>query len=354
MGKGIESSQSECLSLSHLAAPQILLWQAHNPILLVIFCIVIVLLIIIYSVEHLSKWYDMMNIFVNNIPFQFVISSLEDYVKRGKDYPVTPFLKQTIAVIAFKPFTAELDVHSDLANQLTIPTLAATIESIRRAGMGRVVVVGVNADKDRSMVEEVFQRVYRQLNRNQPSEGPVTHLGHLEVAFCDGLVEDAQTSDANIKLNVPKATLMGLRRAVSAAQEGRSQEENVKAWLGDHETNHWQYIYLTAPDSVLNTRPSTLKTLQEQLNNGMVLLPWRFQLMPHEADVEQCAARDLFVHRLPHGEFFYDVHELDALELHPDKCCDEAKGPDFKPWKEVGEDCGKSWYVLQHFVFHWK
>jgi hypothetical protein len=294
----------------------------------------------------------MMFVYENDIPFNFAISTLEDYVNRGKDYPVVPFLNQTMAVVAFMSYS-EVGMHTVKANKLTTRTLAATIESLRRAGMGRVVVVGVDGDMDQTLVEESFQRAYKVHNHNQPSVGPVTHVGTMEVAFCNG--EDGKTSSSannnniNSKVNVPKATLMGLHKAFRAAQDGQSAQENVKAWLGDHDINHWKYIYLTEFDSVLNTRPSTLKTLQDHVDSGLILLPWRFQPIPHETDVRNCARRDLFVHQM--NQYFYDVHELDALDMHPDKCCDEVKGPDFKRWKEiakekeVSQDCGDSWYV---------
>ncbi|CAB9525723.1 expressed unknown protein [Seminavis robusta] len=296
-----------------------------------------------FSIEHLSKWYVMMNPYDNEIPLQNALKKLEHYVQRGPQYPVPkePALQQTIAVIAFMAYKNKM--AQEKANQLTTRNLAATVESLRRAGMGRVVVVGMKGDDDRKLAQEAFALVQKSVGSGiqQTKYGSdITQVGHMQVAFCDGRPEDSKTQFVDV--NVPKAALVGLRNAFLAAERG--DVDTAKPFLGDNTTpDYWKYVYLTEPDSILNTRPHTLQMLQQSADLGRVIVPHRFQPIPHETDVHGTQNRDLY---LPHAGDFYGVIELDALSLHPDKCCDEAKGPKFKPGLPPNfPDCGNFWYM---------
>jgi hypothetical protein len=98
------------------------------------------------------------------------------------------------------------------------------------------------------------------------------------------------------------------------------------------------------PDSILQTRPGALPALKAEIDKGNVLLPHRWQPIPHESDVrglDKGAAQFLW------EEEFEEVLELDPIRNH-DACCDENKGKEFKPGMPPYHAwCGKTrfWYT---------
>ena len=120
-----------------------------------------------------------------------------------------------------------------------------------------------------------------------PEPGGVKRVGHMEVEFARGHNGHA-TTDHHTK-NIPRAVLLGLRDAFGIAEKGANDHDAVvtmRTWLGDHPEDYWKFVYLTEPDSILATRPSTLQTIKEHAENGSVLIPWRLQPIPHESDVK--------------------------------------------------------------------
>ena len=291
----------------------------------------------------MSKWYAMMNIYVNDIPYRRAIEKLEKYLEGGKFYPVEkdPVLKEAISVIAFMPWK---DVQETKARHISVRSLAAVVESLRRAGFGRAVVVGLE-ENDRALANEAFSLVHLKIkDPSMPTPGGIKRLGHMEVEFALGHVGHAKTTHHS--MNIPRATLMGLRDAFRIAEQGNNDHESIvtmKTYLGDHPANYWKLIYLTEPDSILATRPTTLHAIKAYAEEGAVLIPWRLQPIPHEADVRGSLAAEKYLKE--EGDFA-EVLELDALGAEADKCCDEHKGPNHKPGLPPNfPECSNFWYM---------
>jgi hypothetical protein len=100
------------------------------------------------SVEHLSKWWKVLDFdFGAPLVWNVVADKLGTYIKNGaKDYPAPsqdpPVFVKTFATIAFQPYKASgknkiKELPMARAYNTTVVSLAATIESLRRAEMGR-------------------------------------------------------------------------------------------------------------------------------------------------------------------------------------------------------------------------
>merc|ERR1711865_295338 len=55
-------------------------------------------------------------------------------------------------------------------------------------------------------------------------------------------------------------------------------------WLSLSAQARWQYVLLTEPDLIVNTRPDALPLLGHALRQGGVLAPHRLQPIPHASD----------------------------------------------------------------------
>lgn len=273
---------------------------------------------------------------MRDIPFIKINQKLENYVQRGMGYPVAkqPAFSDTIAVVAFVPRKGNGNKFQEKkARDLTVRLLAATVESLRRAGFGRTVVVGMDNAEDSQLVEEAFKMIYSNIRDRSKlaMEGMPNKIGHMEVGFVQRSSEHAKTQAQD--KNVPKAALQGLREAF---------QNNDKAWLGTHNVDDWKYVYLTEADNVLSTRPSSLPVLKQQVEMGRVLIPHGLQPIPHQSDVSGTREGYLFVSGRGNP-----VMELNALDRYPGICCDEHKGPDHKPGLAPNHpECqsGKPWY----------
>jgi hypothetical protein len=297
-----------------------------------------------FSVEHMSKWFKILRwpetIIHERITHQFTI-----YIKNAPDQSYTmqerPIFEDTIAVIAFQAYKSENEPEK--GHDLTMKSLAATIESLRRAGFGRV-TVSILEDSEFDVVQDAFRYLLQLLEPSRvydPKE-IVTQIGLMEVGFA--VASSAYSRSLYVKTNMPRATLMGLRDAFlySELQESERSEamtKNMTAWLGSKVD--WKYVYLTEPDTILQARPSALKSLKAEVDKGSVLLPHRLQPIPHESDVKGMERTDRYVAET-------EVSEIISLDPNngDDACCDEQAGPAFKPGKPPNyEECGNFWYL---------
>ena len=284
----------------------------------------------------------MLLIFVQQEVYDTAMLRFDNYFSQSTTYPMEEDLSfiDTIAVIAFQPYRD--NKKPEQAYNLTLRSLGATMESLRRAGFGRVVVVG-DGENDPQLTQDTFRYMKRYIEPSVAIDDNtfVTKVGHMEVGYAKFNMTNAVTN--HIAKNVPKATLNGLKDAFDIAQKSGEQRtqhetEHMKIWLGEKEW--WSYVYLTEPDSILQTRPSTLKQLKEELENGMVLVPHRLQPIPHESDARGSSRDFLF---LPEEDF--PVVDLDAIGEN-DSCCDAHLGPGYKPGAPpMFESCGNFWYM---------
>lgn len=280
----------------------------------------------------------------NSIPYETITKRFSAYVNNADNIVMEadPLFKETIAVIAFQAY--KHSKHPEMGHNLTKLSLAATIESLRRAGFGRT-VVSVMVVEDFDIVQDAFKFLLDSVepdNKHNPEE-IVTQAGHMELGYAVIPQETARTKHLN--KNMPKATLLGLRNAFLYSQEDDDyklddvKKTAVESWLGSrHNTDYFKYVYLTEPDTILQTRPSSLAAIKAEVDTGAVLLPHRLQPIPHESDVRGSNPK-FFV-----SEEFKQVIELDPIGNH-DVCCDEQAGPDFKPGRPpYVEKCGGFWY----------
>lgn len=315
-----------------------------------------------FSVEHMSKWWKILLKWdtTNSIPLAKMKQQFQTYIQRRPTVAPSDVFQHTLAVIAFQKYQPGGQANATLEasyRELTTLSLAATIESLRRAGYGRVVVSGTGdvRSPDYALVQDAFRTLVEQhTNSESSSDRAITNIGHLEVGYAAAPVEYMRTS--SISKNIPKAAIMGLRDAFLNAEKDASEQsgdtiQNMTKWLGTrHPPSYWKYVYLTEPDSLLQTRPSALAGLAAEMNKGYVLLPHRLQPIPHESDVRGMSKTD---GRFVHETDFPNVLELDTTiqwdtdnENH-DACCDENRGPNHKPGKPPTMDAG----TCNHFFY---
>lgn len=289
-----------------------------------------------FSLEHLSKWWKMLQIFRSDQVYNTAMERFDSYLGKAATFELEKeqsFI-ETIAVIAYQPYKDGKAIEQ--AYNLTLKSLGATIESLRRAGFGRVVVVG-DGENDPQLTQDTFRHLQKQLDPSTDNAAIITKVGHMEVGYAKFNPQHAVTKRQ--EKNVPKATLDGLKEAfvVSKKSERTPEEEDyIKVWLG--EKLDWKYVYLTEPDSILQFRTSTLKQLKKEIDGGSLLVPHRLQPVPHETDARGWEKDFLY---LPEEDF--PVLDLDGEN---DSCCDAHLGPQHKPGQKPNhESCGNFWYM---------
>jgi hypothetical protein len=196
--------------------------------------------------------------------------------------------------------------------------------------------VGYN-QVDSELTQQAFQLLRNRTNNGaggiDNEQRPIASIGLMEVGF----VRVTNATTQFIEVNMPKAALDGLQQAF----KGGLESEETKLWLGSHHSREdasspWKYVYLTEPDTILQTRPWVLPQLVDALDEGFILVPHRLQPIPHETDVKGTKDKSRFVPAIGN---FSAVIELDALG--GDVCCDA--GID-KPGTTNYPKCGSFWY----------
>jgi hypothetical protein len=302
-----------------------------------------------FSIEHMSKWHKVLNLFQEKEEvFQSAVAKFDQYISMSVGNPQLEdaSFRETIAAIAFQAYTDAVSPAN--AYTFTVRSLGATIESLRRAGFGRVVVVGLHRDEEKFVADTVhlWQNLHstgegQPSKKYAPDEGIVGMLGHMEVAFVQASLESAVSMF--VEQNLPKAAVVGLHTAFKYAEipiptRTQLETEYIRTWLGTKED--YKYIYLTEPDCILNFRPSSMRQLKEEVDKGMVLTPHRLQPIPREYDAKGISREFLY---LP--ENFAPVLDLDVVGNH-DVCCDDWKGHNTKPGlPPFFPDCGNFWYM---------
>jgi hypothetical protein len=164
--------------------------------------------------------------------------------------------------------------------------LASTIASLANVvGMGRVVVwTGMN-NHDEEIVQETFRSLQRVWSENdgvvvdENNKSVTTKIGPMELGYVQVCKEETKTS--SVELNLPKAALQILQQAF----EGDLDDERTRQIFGTiTDKSYWKYVYLTEPDTILQTKPYALSQIQSALDDGLILAPHRLQPIPHQAD----------------------------------------------------------------------
>lgn len=296
-----------------------------------------------FSVQRLSSWIEATETLTDsdNVAFHVLLSKLYEYMKHIWMDDTTSAMQDTIAVIAFEPWTSRIKPHA--AYQLSVASLAATVASLIQASFVRVVVVGYNV-QDEEYANESFQLLLSLIPNQDTTSGNTTTTARQSVADKIHKTElayvRAETRDVislKTPINIVKGALTGLQ-AVFKGDTSMSTERRFE-WLGTtRNVSSWKYVYLTELDSILQTKPSSLPFLKIALDQGMILAPHELQPLPHEHDL---AGMKNTNKRVPNS-FANDSMILQLAPFSGAVCCDEYSRDD-KPWKQYPK-CESHWW----------
>jgi len=303
-----------------------------------------------FAVEHMSRWYKGLDMFTarhNDVAIQKITGNLMKYIadtpERTKLLVGRPLLHPTIAVISASVISdGDSDVRVSRARELTITTLGATIASLLRAGFGRIVCTGID-DADRDAVIATYHRLMEQYKDRGD------YIKTTEFAFVR-MDEELYKTDLE-DVNRPRGSIYGLQQAFQGAFNASYTEK----WIGElHEPSYWKYVYFTEPDLVLQTKYASLPAIHKALEKGRVLMPHRFEAMPHEADLTDNANNIVYDgsnHMLPARGKFTDILDLDGDE---DMCCDGGNNrPTFDKKNDPTDHACSDWWWNCGYTTKW-
>jgi hypothetical protein len=301
-----------------------------------------------FAVEHGSQWWRTMGSPQDSEAASVTASTYQAFVRRhlhGRsimEAQPTAILKPTIAVVAFSQNTLyPLDpattaertkVHE---REVTVFSLAATLASLIRIGLGRILVVG-HADHDAAAVAEAFRFLDQAddaIDRDSiQSSAPKANVLGTSLAYVRPTPEMMMNGGDDVQENVPKGAIAGLQHALTGRDEAWTQ-----TWLGKNKSaEDWQYVYYTEQDSVLQTRPTALLHLRDALDRGLIVLPHRLQPIPHQADAPRAARSGSFVS-------LDDLKSPTWVDSHG-HCCDSQERRMYQPDLPGYEPCGAPWW----------
>lgn len=260
------------------------------------------------AVEHMSKWWKIIDIFNHPPVLERFIELLDNFEQEPPSNIAFSGLRNTIALIAFMPYGRG---RTDGQGQaLTVSMLSACLRSMSRYGMGRVVVV-VPTIKDKNTYESLIPNLF----------------GETTVVF--RVAKEVKTRF--ITTNMPFGAIWGLQRAFE------SDDDN---WLGD--VTRWDAVYLTEPDTLLHIKPTILPELMDGvLNRGWILSPHRLQPIPHESDLPSRLTPIIVV---PDNEHY----KVKTVESYTTRCWDMGND---RPYGEEAtsprnpKKCDNFWYI---------
>jgi hypothetical protein len=278
-----------------------------------------------FGVEHLSKWWKLTRYQKHQTAYQTLGQRLGDYIRRivSMNEQVSSFSSKnevskvhnpwqdTLALVAYSPLVGPRAPQR--AQRLDAAVTAATLASLVQKGCRRIVLV---LDKNDFIYvsQNIWPAVVTWLKSNQSSSiHRIEHNDSWE-AYWDAREENASdqtrfpptvrvhktdlvlhTVDAHIpddqgrrQKRVPRQTLVALYHALQSSPPPQSQP----TWLG---TMPFKYIYYTEQDSLLHTSllPQSLSMFQSSLDRDELLIPHRWQPMPHASDFQWDESSDL-------------------------------------------------------------
>ena len=148
-------------------------------------------------------------------------------------------------------------------------------------------------------------------------------------------VTKEETNSTFIRMNMPKGALDVLQRGFKRNLDKKRTEE---LFGSTKDLSFWRYVFLTEPDTILQTSKWATPQLRAALDQGFILTPHRFQPIPHESDLSGMRD-DSHSKFVPATGNFSTVIHLKAV----DACCDEHKGK-YKPGRTDFPGCGAFWW----------
>jgi hypothetical protein len=227
-----------------------------------------------FAVEHGSQWWKTMGCPQDAEAASVTVSTYRAYVRKhvhgrpARKVQRASILQPTIALVAFsqnpldQPYPeTPTERTKDREREVTVSSLAATLASLIRIRLGRILVVG-HADHDAAVVAEAFRFLAQAEaeidSANSQSSAPQANVLGTSLAYVRAAREMMMDGGEDVKENVPKGAIAGLQHALQGLDEDWTQK-----WLGKNKSaDDWQYVYYTEQDSVLQTRPTALSHLR--------------------------------------------------------------------------------------------
>lgn len=203
----------------------------------------------------------------------------------------TDALQSTLAVLPYRGCDRDFRLELRVGGGFCQIALEATIASLVRQGIGRVVVVTVE-ESDRVTVDLILNKFRRRF----PTSSEFVCI--LTEVIYNGKVA-----------HVPKTALMGLSEAL--------QFQNA-TWLGSG--NNFRYVYFTEPDQLL---VGSLDYSHEVMDAGGILVPHRLEAIQHWSDFEGIDTQTVTIPRSVQSP----VHNLSLSNQKSDRCCDAGRIP---------------------------
>jgi len=210
------------------------------------------------SVEHLSHYWRQAGVCQGSRETHDIfLAHMNNYISTVKMIESSP-LRDTIGILAFQPYSCSCSVGPGetpcTGEELTKTVLTATLKSLQRAGLGRVVVVST-------------------IDTEQYEPRDVS-FGNTHVVFIK--IDPATTKTEFIQNNLPHGAIANLQEAV------RNKDQK---WLGK-QAGRWRSVLLTEPDMIMHVKESSISTLAESVEAGFTISPHRLQPVPHPSDAK--------------------------------------------------------------------
>jgi hypothetical protein len=312
-----------------------------------------------FCVEHLSRYFKMINYNKFNHVFAKLVDLHKSYMtsELGEDasgrfdvQDTGTAMRETIALfplyIPSEPVLltgiSRPEYNTSLLytipagaarrNALDMYSMAATLLSLWRVGVGRVVVAGNMAcGEDDTDVNSVYHEALDLFLSSIPSSGRDAMEINYVCAVDDFDRQEAKNTSKSLLM--PRLVIDKLQRAF----RGNLTTTQNHAWLGD-DSNRWKYVYFSEPDLILHTRPHAVRELGVQLEQGKLIAAHRFQPISHAVD-------------FPNYPRSQDLIPADAddpattafINLDPsagDSCCDAGN---YWPGRTEHKKCSYMW-----------
>lgn len=209
------------------------------------------------SVEHLSHYWRAAEVCNDRSTYDMFLAHMNNYISNVKLVEPSP-LRDTIGILAFQPYSCSCIAlpgeEPCTGQELTKTVLTATLKSLQRAGLGRVVVVSTIDTSDYEPRDVSFGK---------------THVVYIKV-------DPATTKTEFIENNMPHGAIANLQNAV---------RNNDVTWLGENPMR-WRSVLLTEPDMILHVKESSIHDLAKAVETGFTLAPHRLQPIPHPSDAK--------------------------------------------------------------------
>jgi hypothetical protein len=268
-----------------------------------------------FSVEHLSKWQQMIGTREGNAHAE---AACRRYVDNRKDKLVDSYMASTLAVIPF----GVPDGTDESTQKVWVAYLAATIASLVKHATKRVVVVGY--------FEMDAKLAGRALELLLPAKDKACAMYSDNLTSCDFFHHQTEISflwTTNIATefldtNVPFGALMALQKELRKTTEEDTSEVTGSFCGKSHRASDFSFIYFTEPDQILHARlaPAFLREMQD----GGVIVPHRLQPIPHLQELRHFSDLDTEYAFLPGDNDHAPVIPLHH-SMETDACCDTTE-----------------------------